>query len=98
MSAQQHRHQQIHGSQQRNRAGEESQGESDRGNEFDRSGESNLQGGHLNPQALEIERVDLELEGPAEDVTPEMRHEHQPDIDSDERQSQLIERYFWRIG
>src|SRR5260370_35090054 len=67
------------------------------GNGFDRSWERNLHGGHKNPQALEIERVYLELKGPAEDVAPEMRHEHQPDIDSDERQSQLVERYFWRI-
>src|SRR5258708_7837557 len=97
MSAQQHRYQQIHRSEQGNGAREESQCESDGGNELDRSGECNLCGGHGNPQARKIERVDLELIGPAEDVTPEMRHEHQADIDSDECQCRGIERYFWRI-
>src|SRR6266404_2584077 len=82
MSAQQHRHQQIHRSEQGHGAGEKSQCEANGGNEFDQSGECNLYGGHIDPQALEIERVDLELKGPAEDVTPEMRHEHQPDIDA----------------
>src|SRR6266403_2579594 len=42
MSAQQHRHQQIHRSEQGNGAGEESQCESDGANELDRSGERNL--------------------------------------------------------
>src|SRR6266550_5815929 len=51
----------------------------------------------MNPQAREIERVDLELKGSAEDVTPEMRHEHQADIDPDERQRRSIEGIFSRI-
>ena len=42
MSAPQHRHQQIHRSEQGNGAREESQCESDGGNELDRSGEYNL--------------------------------------------------------
>src|SRR5258708_23054340 len=97
MSAPQHRHQQIHRSEQGNGAREESQREADGANELDRSAQYNLCGGHMKPQAREIERVDLELKGPAEDVTPEMRHEHQTDIDSDKHQCRGIERYFSRI-
>src|SRR6266446_7659930 len=97
MSAQQHRHQQIHRSEQGNGAREESQCESDGGNELDRSGECNLHHRQRHAQAPKIERVDVELKGPAEDVTSEMRHEHQADIDSNERQCRLIERYLPRI-
>ena len=97
MSAQQHRHQQIHRSKQGNGAREESQGEADRANELDRPGECDLHGRQRHAQAGKIQRVDLELKGPAEDVTSEMRDEHQPDIDSNERQCQRIERYFSRI-
>jgi len=41
-------------------------------------------------QAFKIEHVDLELIGPAEDVTSEMRHEHQADIDSDDVSAEAL--------
>jgi hypothetical protein len=48
----------------------------------------------MKPEALKIEYVNFELKGPAEDVTPEMRHEHQAHIDSNEEQCRCIERFF----
>src|SRR5258706_12770144 len=92
MSAPQHRKQQIHRPKHGNRAGEEAQCESDRGNEFDRSGEQNLHCRRLQAEALEIEDVYIELIRAAENVTPEMRDEHQPEIDSDERQCRCVDR------
>src|SRR6266403_1019787 len=73
MSAQLHRHQQIHRSEQGNRAREETQSEADRANELDRPGECDLHGRQRHAQARKIERVDIELKGSAENVTPEMR-------------------------
>jgi hypothetical protein len=54
MSAQVHRHQQIHRSEQGNGAREESQSESNGGNQFDRSRECDLRGGQQNAQAGKI--------------------------------------------
>src|SRR5882762_4496550 len=50
----------------------------------------------MDAEARKIERVDIELERTAENVTAEMRHEHQADIDPDEGQRRVIARRFAR--
>src|SRR5260370_18411283 len=51
----------------------------------------------MQTEARKIEGVNLEWVRPDEDVTPEVRDEHQADIDSDECQCRDIERCFSRI-